>query len=123
MPNSSKQQIGKRGEDIVANFLAQFGYSILTRNYFVRGGEIDIIAQNADALVFVEVKSTASKSFGEPETWVDERKQKRIGVAAERYLADNEIENVDCRFDVITVDLSSHPPRIHHIKDAFWLEE
>jgi putative endonuclease len=71
----------------------------------------------------VEVKSYRSFNFGDAELWVDERKQKRIGLAAERYLMENQIEDVDCRFDVITVNLAQQPPQIKHIENAFWLDE
>lgn len=123
MLSSSKVKIGRHGEAHAALFLQNHGYKILARNYTVRGGEIDIIARNAETLVFVEVKSCRTKSFGEPETWVDERKQQRIGAAANRYLAEQDIENLDCRFDVITVDFSQNPPFINHLIDAFWLQE
>ena len=123
MPNSTRLKTGKAGEDIAAAYLINRGYVIKARNYKVRGGEIDIVAQKPDVLVFVEVKTARSNSFGAPELWVDERKQRRIGLAAERYLYDNEIEDIDCRFDIITVDLAAQPPHIHHIQDAFWLDE
>lgn len=108
---------------MAARYLRQKGYEIKARNYRVRDGEIDIIARNEEVLVFVEVKTARCGSFGAPAAWVDERKQRRIGCAAARYLADNEIEDIDCRFDVIAIDLATHPPCIEHIEDAFWLEE
>ena len=123
MPNSSRYKTGKAGEDIAAAYLIQCGYVLKARNYRVREGEIDIVAQKPDVLVFVEVKTAKSRSFGAPESWVDERKQQRIGLAAERYLMEKEIEDLDCRFDVITVDLAVQPPFINHIEDAFWLDE
>jgi putative endonuclease len=123
MPNSAKLKTGKIGEDLAAHFLQEIGYKIVARNYHTRSGEIDIIAQHNDVLIFVEVKTARTFSFGETEAWVDEDKQQRIGCAAEKYLYDFQIEDMDCRFDVITVDLTKTPPRLHHIKDAFWLEE
>ena len=122
MPISSSKT-GRQGERVAAQFLENKGCTILERNYHVRGGEIDIIARSDEIIVFVEVKSTRANSFGNPATWVDERKQKRIGCAAERYLLDKKIENVDCRFDVITVDFTTQPIHINHTPDAFWLEE
>ncbi len=119
----SNVHIGREGEAAAARFLQQLGYEIIRRNFTVRGGEIDIIARDNNAIVFVEVKSYRSFEFGAPESWVDERKQKRIGLAAERFLMDNNIEDCDCRFDVLTVDLSQRPPHIKHLQDAFWLDE
>ncbi|MBN1480431.1 YraN family protein [candidate division KSB1 bacterium] len=123
MSTFSKRVTGEQGEAAAARFLHTAGYKILARNYCTRDGEIDIIARHEDTLVFVEVKSTRTNTFGDPHTWVDERKQRRLGCAAEKYLLDNAIENVDCRFDVITVDFSRRPPHIEHTQDAFWLEE
>ncbi|MBN1465208.1 YraN family protein [candidate division KSB1 bacterium] len=119
---SARQNIGRTGEEMAADHLRRHGYVIKARNYRLRNGEIDIIAQKDAVLVFIEVKTARSSAFGAPATWVDERKQRRIGRAAARYLADNEIEDVDCRFDVIAIDLTA-PPHIEHIEDAFWLEE
>lgn len=62
----SKKQFGKRGEDLAANFLRKNGYRILERNFLIRGGEVDIIAQDKDVLVFVEVKARYSHEFGLP---------------------------------------------------------
>lgn len=119
----SNVHIGREGEEEAAHFLQQLGYEIIRRNFTVRGGEIDIIARDHNAVVFVEVKSFRSFEFGAPESWVDERKQKRIGLAAERFLMDYHIEDCDCRFDVLTVDLSHRPPQIKHLQDAFWLDD
>ena len=118
-----RKQVGETGERLAAQFLQQKGYTILEQNYYVRGGEIDIVAQNDDTLVFVEVKCARSHAFGPPETWVDERKQQRLGLASDIYLQRNDIEDMDCRFDVIAVDLSHNPPTIRHLENAFWLEE
>ena len=123
MRQSTRQDTGKRGEDAAVFYLRQNGYGIKARNYRIRDGEIDIIAEENDILVFVEVKTAISRFFGAPETWVDDQKQRRIGRAAQRYLMDNEIDDIDCRFDVIAVDMSAQPPRIKHIRDAFWLDE
>lgn len=118
-----RQRVGQAGEEMAAGYLRRKGYVIRARNYRVRSGEIDIIAQKDELLVFVEVKTARSDEFGAPAAWVDERKQRRIGRAAEIYLARNRIDDLDCRFDVIAVDLAMRPPRIEHLEDAFWLEE
>lgn len=123
MKTRSNRLIGERGEAVAVQFLQRAGYLIVARNYHTRDGEIDIIARDEESLVFVEVKSTRMNTFGEPQTWVDERKQRRIGRAAEKYLRDNAIEECDCRFDIVTVDFSKNPPRVEHTSDAFWLEE
>ncbi|RPH98863.1 MAG: YraN family protein, partial [Calditrichaeota bacterium] len=118
-----KQRIGKQGEDIAAAFLRKKGLVIVERNFRCHGGEIDIIAREERVLIFVEVKTTAAGSFGDPQLWVDERKQRRIGHAADVYCYQNGIEDTDCRFDVVVVNLMRYPPDIRHFIDAFWVEE
>lgn len=120
---SFKQQIGKQGEDIAAAFLKNKGLVIVERNFRCRGGEIDIIAREERALIFVEVKTTLAGSFGDPQLWVDDVKQRRMSHAAEVYCYKNEIEDIDCRFDIVTVNLMRRPPDIRHIIGAFWVEE
>lgn len=117
------KNVGDIGEHLALEHLQRHGYRILEQKYSVQGGEIDVVAKKDNTLIFVEVKTATSPSFGAPETWVDERKQQRLGLAAEVYMQRNTIVDVDCRFDVIAVDLSCHPPAIRHIQDAFWLEE
>ncbi len=123
MPNTNKMKTGARGEELAADRLKRCGYHILARNYRAAHGELDIVARRDNVIVFVEVKTARSGRFGAPETWVDERKQRHIGEAADAFLLEHDIRDLDCRFDVIAVDLSQSPPRVNHIEDAFWLEE
>jgi len=123
MPISNKMKTGKLGEDMAADWLKRCGYEIVARNYRAGHDELDIVARQGDTLVFVEVKTARSQNFGAPETWVDERKQRHLGDAANAFLLKHDIQDVDCRFDVIAIDLSQSPPRVNHIKNAFWLEE
>ena len=116
-----RSETGRHGEDLAADFLQSAGMSVLERNFRLKSGEIDIIVKDGDTLVFVEVKSCRSASFGEPETWVDPRKQMRIGRTAGIYLTMKGIDDVDCRFDVIAVHFHGEEHRINHIKNAFWL--
>lgn len=116
-----RHRTGRQGEVRAANFLRAQRYQILERNYRFARGEIDIIAERDDVLVFVEVKTATTRAFGEPETWVTEAKQKQIGMVAERYLQDREIEDKDCRFDVIAVQMSHGSSELKHIENAFWI--
>lgn len=70
----SKRSSGQLGEDLATNFLQEKGYKILCRNFHSRLGEIDIIAQEQNVLVFVEVKTRWNKSFGLPEEAISHRK-------------------------------------------------
>jgi putative endonuclease len=57
---------GNHGEDLAVEFLKKKGFKILERNFRIRGGEIDIVAQKAGSLVFIEVKTRSSSQFGSP---------------------------------------------------------
>lgn len=115
--------VGLQGEQAAVDYLTERGYEIVERNYRAGRGEIDIIARDGSYLCFIEVKTCRSRSFGEPETWVTERKRKRIVSAARMYRANKEIVDQDCRFDVITIRLTREGLLFNHIQDAFWVEE
>ena len=118
----NRQTVGKRGEAIAAEYLQARGYAILARNVRFRHGELDIVARHGDTLVFVEVKTGTGDAFGEPQTWVDAAKQRRLGRLAAAYLGTHHLDDVACRFDVIAVCLSGSEPVVRHITDAFWLQ-
>ncbi|MDA8169261.1 MAG: YraN family protein [Nitrospiraceae bacterium] len=110
------RELGSRAEDRAADFLRKRGLKILHRNYRLRQAEIDIIAQDGPAIVFVEVKARRGSSFGSPSEAVDSRKQKKIREAALHYLATHKAsEDAPARFDVIAIG----PEGIEHIMDAF----
>jgi len=115
------KEIGNFGEDMASEFLEKNGISVLKRNYHARVGEIDIIARDGDTIVFLEVKTRASKDFGVPAEFVDFRKQEKIIKTAIYYLG---TDDIDMRFDVIEVmyKLENGQPtvtEINHIKSAF----
>lgn len=99
--------------------LERLGYSIITRNYRIRSGEIDIVADHAGTVVFVEVKTKSDGSFGDPVDEVTPQKQRQIIAMGEYYAAFCCPPNTPCRFDVVVVDLSSTPPTITVYQDAF----
>ena len=101
-------------------YLQKRGYSVVARNYRRRGGEIDLILRERETLVFVEVKLRRGTGFGDPLEAVTPRKQAKIRAVAEQYLAEEEPEFSEARFDVIGILAhSSGPPRVQHIQDAF----
>jgi len=109
---------GKRGEAMAADFLRNQGYMIVTTNWRDKYCEIDIIAKDGDTLVFVEVKARTSTLFGEPDTFVDLRKQQLLIRAADAYLYVSGHEG-EIRFDIVSVYLGQKN-HIEVIKDAFW---
>lgn len=116
------RKLGEAGEILANSYLQKKGYKILAQNYRWARGEIDLIAEKDDLLIFVEVKTASSQRFGAPETWVNQKKQRQIGMVAEKYLQEHEIEDVDCRFDVIAIEMRQNTHSIKHIENAFWLE-
>jgi putative endonuclease len=110
---------GKEGEDRAVGFLLRKGYRILERNFRFERGEIDIVAEDGETLVFVEVKARRSKSFGEAEEAISVHKRKQLRRVAEGYLFKNSIDGKACRFDVIGVQYVGKETEIRHLVDAF----
>lgn len=113
-----KKERGARGEEAAARHLAQNGYAILARNFRVRWGEIDIIAEKDGMLCFVEVKTRTSGRFGEPREAVDKRKRQHLWLAAEAYLAEHPWEG-PMRFDVMEVRCAGQNWVCGMIENAF----
>lgn len=101
--HTQRRKAGNIGEDAVCGFLVRHGYEIIKRNFTVRGGEIDIIAEKADIIAFVEVKTRTMCSMTSAEEAVDLRKQRLIIRTAQAYLQ-NVAQPLQCRFDVATVE-------------------
>ena len=113
--------LGKKGEDMVTNFLIKNGHTILKRNYLCRFGEIDIIAQKEDTLLFVEVKSRKENSLVSPKEAVDSHKISRMIKASQDYLSKT-VEELELqpRFDVAEVTLKDDGKfHLNYIKNAF----
>ncbi len=120
--SKATKQFGDEGEEIAVELLQEKGYEIIERNYRYGKGEIDIIAKDPETnfTVFVEVKSRKNLEFGDPVYAVTKNKIKQIKRMAELYLYDKEIDEIDCRFDVITVLLrGKQKPIIEHYVNAF----
>lgn len=100
-----KKKLGFLGEEMAAEVLKGRGYYILRRNYTCPYGEVDIIAVKNNVLVFVEVKTKASRLYGNPAEAVDARKQRHIKNAARYFLssAGKKYQNVD--FQVMEISL------------------
>lgn len=101
---SNTKKTGNYGEIQASNYLVTKGYTIIARNYYGKHGEIDIIAATPDntAIVFVEVKTRKSKSFGYAAESIDKKKIKSLVRTAEQFMFENPSEH-QIRFDVIEV--------------------
>ena len=107
--------VGGKGEILAEKFLKKQNYKILERNYQNKIGEIDIITQDKDTLVFVEVKARETCLFGRPCEAITPYKQNKIRGVASYYLMMNNLRDTDCRFDVVEIV----GEEINHIKNAF----
>ena len=110
---------GAIGEGIAVEYLEKKGYRVVDRNYRYERGEIDIVAEDGDTLVFVEVKSRRSLSYGEPHESVTEKKRAQIRKVAEGYLFAKSIIDRACRFDIISIVQRGPNKEIQHFEDAF----
>lgn len=115
----STHEKGVIGENKACSFLLEHGYSIIERNFRIRGGEIDIIAQKDDFLVFVEVKSLPHGNIDTLSSELGIRKQQKIIKTAKYYLQNNRQYNYQyIRFDVLALDVAGLEP-VYHIINAF----
>ena len=113
--------LGKKGEELAITQLRALKYKILERNFKCRLGEIDIIARDRSTLVFIEVKTRATRDFGGPAVAVHERKQRQLSKVALTYSNQKKLFDVPARFDVVAVELIPPAPRIEIIRNAFEL--
>lgn len=100
---TARQVIGQAGEDAALACLQQRGLTLVERNFRCKGGEIDLIMQDGDALVFVEVRKRADRLHGGAAASITPAKQKRLIVAAQHYLQRYRMPPA-CRFDVVAID-------------------
>lgn len=101
---SLNRELGNRGEDAAVRELQRMGYRILARNYRCDAGEIDIIAEHRDVIVFVEVKARSPRALLPPEEAVDHNKRARIRNSAKFYLAPYRRPSPH-RYDIVSVYL------------------
>ena len=111
-------QLGEKGEKLAEVYLKKLGYKIITTNWRERKFEIDIIAFDAEEIVFIEVKTRSTAFFGNPEEAVTLKKQQHLINGADFYIQQKEID-LECRFDVVAIVFNSNQEEIKHIKNAF----
>lgn len=113
--------LGYVGEALAAQYLQSKGYQILGNNFTIRGGEIDLVAKNAQIWVFVEVKTRTENSFGYGDESINRLKKVRLQRAIQRYL-DSKIREQDPNYRADLVEITLHPEtkkvlRIEHFED------
>ena len=119
-----KDAVGQYGERVAAEHLVSSGLVILDRNWRCADGEIDIVAREGDALVFVEVKTRSSVAFGDPAEAISRAKATRIRKLALLWLQQNPAVpggfRRELRFDVVGVVRSAAGPAVvRHLRAAF----
>jgi putative endonuclease len=113
-------KIGRSGEKMAERFLASRGFSVLERNYRTPFGEIDMIGERDGFLVFFEVKTRLSETFGPPLSSISEIKKKHILKNCQFYLKKRRLCETPCRIDVIGLDLypDGRLKILRHVRNA-----
>ena len=109
---------GARAETLAAAHLSRQGLRIETRNFRVRGGEIDLVCADGPTLVFVEVRLRRNAGYGGAGASITPRKQQRLILAARHYLAAHADATRPCRFDCVLLD-GLHGDAVDWLRDAF----
>jgi len=117
---ASHNDLGKRGEEIAKAYLENKDYQILRMNWRHKRAEIDLIVKHLGTLIFVEVKTRSSVDFGQPEDFVDWKKEKQFEFASLAFMEQTKHEG-EIRFDIVAITFESkNIYTINHIEDAFW---
>src|SRR4051812_38191715 len=116
---SEHNELGKKGEALAAEHLRKNGYSVMEQNYCWQKAEVDIIANKGNQMIFVEVKTRESAYLNDPSLMVPLKKQKQIIKAADAYMKEA-AEELDARFDIISIITNNKYTKIEHIEDAFY---
>jgi len=114
-----RSRLGAQAEEQCVEWLERAGYRIRERNWLVREGELDIVAEQGELLCFVEVRMRSSARFGDPSLTVTREKQRRVVRAALRYLQRRPAPRRMIRFDVMTVLGQGPGAVIEHLPAAF----
>jgi putative endonuclease len=112
MPNL--RGVGREAEDQAADYLLSKGYTIVTRRFKARHGELDIVALDGDVLVFVEVKNRRAAEYS-PEEALDAKKRLGMISAAHEYIVKTAQEFRVVRYDLVAIDADG----LRHYEDAF----
>jgi putative endonuclease len=110
---------GRAAEALAAAFLEGLGARVIARNHAIKRGEVDLVCEDGQTVVFVEVRSRSSEAQGGPEETVDRRKRRRVVAAATDWATRNGALDRAIRFDVVAVTFGEGEPRLEHFPAAF----
>ncbi|GAB4559174.1 MAG: YraN family protein [Anaerolineae bacterium] len=115
----ARQRLGRRGEDVAAELLEGRGMEVVARNWRCAYGEIDLVARDGDALVFVEVRTRRSRRLGTPEESITAAKRDRLIELSLAYVAEHGWEG-PWRIDVVAIEMGGDGQliRIEHLRSA-----
>ena len=115
-----RQKLGEKGEKLAEKFLRRKGFRVRARGYRCRWGEIDLIAQHKDSIVFIEVRTQSSDRFGSAYDALTSAKKLHVRRAAKHYLQKYRLTDKPYRYDFIQIVINkTDPPQIEHIEDVF----
>ncbi len=103
---ATRKRLGDAGEEIAARELARRGYVVRERNWRCPAGELDLVAEQDGALVFVEVRTRRGDRYGTPEESITPAKRAHLIAAAQSYLQEHDLHQCDWRIDVVAVQMS-----------------
>ena len=121
----NRQQLGKLGEKLAREFLEKRGYHTLETGFRCQSGEIDIVAQEKDYLVFVEVRTRSNLKFGTPEESINRRKKQKLIATSMNYINSHRDLPASWRIDVVAIEITSRGKvkRLDLIENAIGQEE
>ncbi|HSR62208.1 MAG TPA: YraN family protein [Gammaproteobacteria bacterium] len=116
----NSRQRGRLAENVALKYLENHGLKLVTRNYHASGGEIDLIMQDRETIIFIEVRYRENSNHHNPAESIDPGKCRRIINTSQRFLQVNrKMTTLDCRFDVIILSGSLEKPSVEWINNAF----
>lgn len=113
-------ELGRIGENIIADYITKLGYKIVERNFACNQGEIDIIAKDKEELVFIEVKTRTDISYGEASEAVTNTKKRHLINSIKYYIYKQKLENQPIRIDVAEVYINKGKVKVNYIKQAIY---
>ena len=114
------KEVGDFAEQLALEYLQAKGYKLRAKKYSYRQlGEVDLVMKDNDVFVFIEVRFRTSTAYGTPEESLRSGKLRKVRRTALMWLTTHGCNHMDCRFDVVAVDLVSGNPVIRHLPNAF----
>ncbi|HKR48143.1 MAG TPA: YraN family protein [Pseudonocardiaceae bacterium] len=112
--------LGRRGEELAADYLADAGLVVLSRNWRCRDGELDLVATDGERLIVCEVKTRSGTGYGEPSEGVTSAKAARIRRVTSAWLRTYRVGWCEIRFDIVAVLCPQDGPvTVEHLRGAF----